>query len=199
MATVVLVIALVGSLAALQHGLTESRLGQNRQAKVMLAESALERERLIDKTAFFTDTTVTGSSTRFSAPPVFNARPGADITLVAPGTAPWVPDPTTSADPNDLSVGAYFNILPDGTITRAAVAGNPACNSAALPPGTICREMFTHQGLPFGATDLTAGTHLGPTANVATTWVRIVRKPNNVGVTLLPPEIDIIMAQVVVQ
>ncbi|MFT3711744.1 MAG: prepilin-type N-terminal cleavage/methylation domain-containing protein [Archangium sp.] len=192
MAMVVLAIALVGSLAALQRGLTESRLGQNRQQKVMLADATLQRQRLMDKTTFFNSTIEPDSSTRFAGPG-FNARPGLDITTQAVGTGVWVVDPTTSADPNDLSQGAYFNVLPDGTITRAAVTPGTKCN--LVPINTVCREMYTHQGLPFGATDVMGAGRLPAGTNVATTWVRITRRM----ATNQPAEVDIIMSQVLVQ
>jgi prepilin-type N-terminal cleavage/methylation domain-containing protein len=193
MAMVVLAIALVGSLAALQRGLTESRLGQNRQQKVMLADAALQRQRLMDKTTFFTSTIEPDSSLRFVGS-VFNARPGTDITAQPVGTGVWIVDPTTSGDPNDLSQGAYFNVLPDGTITRATgIAPGTKCN--VVPIGTVCREMYTHQGLPFGATDVMAAGRLPAGTNVATTWVRITRRM----ATTQPAEVDIIMSQVIVQ
>ena len=45
-AMVVLSVGLVGALGALQRGAVESRLGQNRQAKTMLADAAIQRIKL---------------------------------------------------------------------------------------------------------------------------------------------------------
>lgn len=180
-AMVVLSIGLIGALAALQRGATESRLGQTRQVKLMLAEAALQRVKLQNKSAFFTG---------------LPAQPTVDIKTLAVGTAPWVSDPTSSADPNDFSQGAFFNILPDGTITRAAVVG--PCTAATVPVGTICREVFTHTGGPYHATNVAVPTVSFPAgAQLATVWVRVSRKTS--ATDPLAAEIDVILNQVVAQ
>lgn len=188
MAMVVLAIALTASLAAMQQGNVELRLGQTRQQKLMLAQAVLERERLIDKDVFFTPAT-----------PI-PAQPTSDITALAISAAPWVVDPVAaSADPNDLSTGAYFNITADGMITRATgIAANTPCN--AVPIGTICRETYTHLGLPYTSVGANAAWN-GPSgtltagSRVATTWVRVTRRP----AANIPPEVDVIVNQVNVQ
>ncbi|MBL8912312.1 MAG: prepilin-type N-terminal cleavage/methylation domain-containing protein [Archangium sp.] len=188
MAMVVLAIALTASLAAMQQGNVELRLGQTRQQKLMLAQAVLERERLIDKDVFFTPATA------------YPAQPTSDLSALAVSVAPWVVDPVAaSADPNDLSTGAYFNITADGLITRATgIAANTPCN--AVPVGTICRETFTHLGLPYNsnagyvAFNGPSGT-LPAGSRVATTWVRVSRRP---GATI-PPEVDVTVNQVNVQ
>jgi hypothetical protein len=93
----------------------------------------------------------------------------------------------------DLSSGAYFNILPDGTITpigTGTIATGTSCG--AVPVGTVCREVYTHLGTPFGATDLNVTL---PTTQVATMWVRITRRLNDAQ----PAETDVVLSQVVVQ
>lgn len=157
---VVLAIGLIGALAALQRGASEARLGQTRQMKVMLAEAALQRIKLQDKNLFFTG---------------LAGQPTSDITVLPIGTAPWIPDPTSTADALDFSQGAYFNILPDGTVTPLAVVG--PCTAATVPLGTICREVFTHTGAPFHATNLSLPAGALPAgARMATAWVRVSRK-----------------------
>lgn len=175
----VLLVGLVGVLAAFQQAMIEARLGQNRQQKVMLADAVFQRTRFLDKMTFFTG---------------LPARPVTNTMLTAPvGGGLWVPDPTINADPMDLSSGAYFNILPDGTITPIPPATIPTGTSCAVvPPGTVCREVFTHLGAPFGATNLNATL---PSTQVATVWVRITRRAN----ANQPAESDVIMNQVVIQ
>lgn len=179
-AMVILTIGLTAALAALNRGAVESRLGQNRQAKTMLADASLQRLKMVPK------------NTYFSALPV---QPTSDITNVAVGAAPWVPDPTTSGDPNDLSLGAYFTVTPDGTIARAVgVPANTPCSAAAVTPGMICREVFTHTGGPFGGTNIAGALDAG-FFGIATTWVRITRKPG----PNFPAEQDIVLREVVIQ
>ncbi|MFZ5440912.1 MAG: hypothetical protein ACOZQL_12955 [Myxococcota bacterium] len=173
----VLLVGLVGVLAALQRAAVEARLGQNRQQKVMLADAVLQRIRLQDKNTFFNPV------------PALPAQPAFDITKVQPGASPWKLDPTSNLDPMDLSMGAFFRILPDGTITPVSPAsiGNPA-NCGAVPVGYVCREVFTHLGAPLGSPGVTA-------TSVATTWVRITRKTTE----NQPAETDVVMNQVVIQ
>jgi prepilin-type N-terminal cleavage/methylation domain-containing protein len=190
-AMVVLGIGLVGALAALQRGATESRLGQTRQMKMMLAESALQRVKLQDKRTLFAG---------------LPAQPTTNIANLAVGTSPWVPDPTTTTDPLDFSEGAYFNILPDGTVVPiTTITAGTACNAAAVPLGTICREVYSHLNGPYDATNVWAA---GSTASVnssaipsatqvATNWVRVTRKTS--ATDRLDAEVDVVLYQVVVQ
>ena len=67
-----------------------------------------------------------------------------------------------------------------------------SCGSAALPEGTVCREVYTHTGAPFGGSNISGAI---PGSQSATTWVRVTRK----GSLTLPAEVDIVMRQVVVQ
>ena len=193
-AMVVLGIGLVGALAALQRGATESRLGQTRQMKMMLAEAALQRVKLQNKNDYFTG---------------LAAQPTSDITLLAVGTSPWVTDPSVTVDVNDFSQGAYFNILPDGTVVPiTTIAAGTACNAAAIPAGTICREVFTHLNGPYHATNVwapgstaTVNSSAIPTATrVATNWVRVTRKKAaTAAAERLDAEVDVLLYQVVVQ
>ena len=200
-AMVVLSIGLVGALGALQQGAVESRLGQNRQVKMMLADAAIQRMKLQEKDSFFAGCS-SGSSCgpgscwvgTTCTPNTMPAQPTSDITAVAVGVLPWVRDPTPAGDPLDFSLGAYFNILPDGTITQVTIAGNPPCNSALLPQGTICREVYTHRDGPFGAG---VGTFLPAGARSATVWVRVTRK--TAPLDPAPAEVDILLNQVVIQ
>jgi prepilin-type N-terminal cleavage/methylation domain-containing protein len=201
-ALVILGVGLLGVLGALERAAVESRLGQNRQQKVMLADATLQRFKLLEKTTFFAQAAAT---------------PTVDPLGLAVGTAPWLADPTdlTAAEPLDLSTGAYFNILPDGTITKLSLPGNPPCS--AVPQGVVCREILTHAGPPFG-TGLPNGAACGSNTDcfsklcgggvcslgggvtglgtqVATTWVRVVRRPSDT----LPAEVDVTLNQVVVR
>lgn len=180
---VVLGIGLIGALGALQRGATEARLGQNRQMKMMLADAALQRIRFMDKQTLY----------NAAAP-----QPSVDILALAVGASPWVQDPTSTTDPLDFSQGAYFNILPDGTITAVPVTGNPPCTDASVPVGTICREVLIHKGAPFHATNLTIPAGAIPSASsVATAWVRVSRKTS--ATDRLDAEIDVVLNEVVIQ
>lgn len=178
---VILLVGLTGALGALQQGVLEARLGQNRQQKAMLADATLQRVKLQDKLTFF---------------PTAGAAPTTDISTHAVGASPWGPDNCPAAgctDPLDFSMGAYFLIKPDGTITRdTTVPAGTSCGSAALPEGTVCREVYTHTGGPFGGSNISSAI---PGSQSATTWVRVTRK----GSLTLPAEVDIVMRQVVVQ
>lgn len=180
---VVLAIGLVGALAALQRGATEARLGQNRQMKMMLADAALQRIRFMDKAALV-----------FAAP----AQPTVNVLNLPLGAAPWVRDPTTTTDPLDFSQGAYFKILPDGTLTAVPVAGNPPCTDALVPVDTICREVIIHKDGPYSATNVAipAGALPGG-VRIATVWVRVSRKTS--ATSRLDTEVDVVLNQVVAQ
>ena len=129
---VVLAIGLVGALAALQRGATEARLGQNRQMKMMLADAALQRIRFMDKAALV-----------FAAP----AQPTVNVLNLPLGAAPWVRDPTTTTDPLDFSQGAYFKILPDGTLTAVPVAETRRALTPSFPwTPSAGRSSFTRTG-----------------------------------------------------
>lgn len=179
-AMVVLAIGLVGALAAFQAGAVEARLGQHRQMKMMLADAALQRIRLQNRATFFS-----------GLPP----QPTVNLATVPVGTGPWVLDPTSTTDPLDFSQGAYFKILPDGTITPVSIAGSPSCASATVPEGTICREVFTHLGGPYNASPV--GAYLPSAARSATAWVRVTRKTSATDPT--PAEVDVLLNTVVVQ
>ena len=179
MSLAVLSIGLTGALTAFQAGAREARLGQTRQMKLMLADAAIQRVRLQDKANFFAG---------------LPARPVTNIANVAVGAAPWTRDaPPVSGDPLDFSQGAYFKILPDGTLTRVSVAGNPPCSDPLVLPGTICREVYVHRNGPFGSTDVTSQLPAGSSA--ATVWVRVTTKR----VASQLPEVDVVLNQVVVR
>lgn len=179
MSMAILSIGLLGAVSAFQVGARDARLGQTRQMKLMLADAAIQRIRLQDKTDFFTG---------------LPARPTSDIKAVAVGGAPWTRDaPPTTGDALDFSQGAYFTIAPDGTLTRINVTGNPACNDPLVLPGTICREVYIHQNGPFGGTNVTSQLPAG--TSVATVWVRVSTKR----VPSQPPETDVVLSQVVVR
>lgn len=172
----VLGVALLTAIGALQYAAMETRAGQNRQHKMMLADAALQRIKLQDKAAFFVSL----------AP-----QPALDVKGLAVGMAPWTRDTSVTVDPFDFSQGSYFKILPDGTMTAVTLAGNPPCD--AVPEGIICREIFAHSGGPYLGTNI--GAALAPGTKVATAWVRIARRPS----PGLPVEADVVMSQVVVQ
>jgi prepilin-type N-terminal cleavage/methylation domain-containing protein len=181
-AMVVLAISLLGTLGALNRGATESRLGQTRQMKMMLADAALQRIKLQDKNTFFAG---------------LPAQPTVNLSSLAVGASPWVQDPTSNGDPLDFSVGAYFNIQPDGTLVKLNIAGNPPCTDALVVVGTICREVYTHLGAPYNATNATLGAALPTGARIATAWVRVSRKTS--ATSRLDAEVDVLLNTVVVQ
>ena len=176
-AMVVLLIGLVGALAAMQQGVIEARQGQNRQQKLVIADASLQRLRLQDKSNYFSMATAI-------------PRPSSNVKTIAVGTGPWVVDPLVG-DPLDFSTGAYFRIAPDGTITKdATVAAGTACN--AVPPGVVCREVLTHTGRPY----TTFGDPAWPAGvQVATSWVRVSRRPD----ANSPAEAEVTLHQVVVR
>jgi hypothetical protein len=172
----VLGVALLTAIGALQYAALETRAGQNRQHKMMLADAALQRMKLQDKALFFSSL----------AP-----QPSVDVKGLAVGASPWARDTSVTADPYDFSQGSYFRILPDGTMSAVTLAGNPPCD--AVPEGIICREVLAHSGAPYLGTNI--GAVLAPGSKVATAWVRIARRPS----PGQPVEADVVMSQVVVQ
>ena len=184
-AMVVLAISLLGTIGALNRGATESRLGQTRQMKMMLADAALQGIKLQDKNAFFNG---------------LPAQPTVNLSSLAVGAAPWVLGPADSGDALDFSTGSYFNIQPDGTLVKlTALAGSGACTPTnnLIPDGTICREVFTHLGAPYNATFTTFSGALPTGSRIATAWVRITRKGSST--SRLDSEIDVLLNTMVVQ
>lgn len=183
MAMAVLLVGMIGALAALQAGARETKVGQFRQQKMLLADATLQRVRSIDKALYFSGASAVVPSSDPSKQPV--------------GGGNWVVDASASTDLRDFSTNAYFKVLADGTITKdTTVTPGTACNAAGLPVGTVCRETFTHLGAPFGAGNGADAGFTAPTGTrVATTWVRVSQKlaPNAL------PEVDLVLSQVIIQ
>jgi type II secretory pathway pseudopilin PulG len=113
----------------------------------------------------------------------------ADLTTL-PGN--WVPDPTQAIvntinmptprpipDPNiDLSIGAFFKILPNGEITQLNVPDGTLCSSTTVPDGSYCREMMLTAGMPSGSSlpPNPQWTALTGVINPRTLWIRLYKK-----------------------
>ncbi len=179
-AALVIAFGMVAMMAALLAAAQESRQGQNRQSKSALAEASLQRLHLAEKGALYTAAGV---------------MPGTSPAQFAVGAAPWAPDPTFSADALDFSTGAYFDVLPDGTITRINSAADPRFSTPTptcdtVPVGVFCREVLLARGVPPGS-----GIALPAGSRPVTAWVRVSRRTSG----NLPPEIEATLYEVLVQ
>lgn len=158
-ALAILALAASGALSGLVAANNDLRQGQLRQYKMALVDATMQRMLLSDKTQL-----------RASAVPL-PATPPIQLGI---GANPWAPD-ATPAIAGDLSTGAYFRVLPNGTISHiTSVPPGTPCNSATLPEGSYCREVLRTIGMP-----VALGAHAGimPAAALPVTyWVRIARR-----------------------
>lgn len=185
-AMVVLLVALVGALAGLISASQEFRAGQIRQGEMQLVEAKSQRMMLMDHT---TGPAGWPSSLQWTSAPQTSTWAGtAGPETMMPGTGAWVVDPDPPVCPGcsaaggtdgvlDLSVGAYFKIIPDGTIVPdLTVTPGVPCNSSSIPPTTFCREMVVGNGFePSFGNYATQFNGLPTTHTVYTIWVRVTR------------------------
>ena len=154
-AVAVLAFGLAGVAAGLIASARDLREGQLTQFKAELTDAAVQRLRMQPKADLLAKAV---------------KAPTADPFKAKVGSGPWTVD-ATPANGGDLGSGAYFRILPDGTITRdLTVAAGTNC--ADVPPEVYCRELVMARGAPPGA-NLPAAAG----AEVLTVWVRISRRP----------------------
>lgn len=184
MAVSVLAVGSAGALVGILSAMDSLRGGQLRVHKQVLVDAALQRARLSDKqTMWMNATKVTVATdmpytyTSIFATP--NYKSG----------APWRLDiPTTStpgaSDLTDLSVGALFTVLPDGTLQRCSTSActgalttmaTTGCDPALLAstPGlknVFCRDVAVTQT---AATFTVAGGV--PVDKAVTWWVRVIQ------------------------
>ncbi len=196
-AMAILAIGLVGALAALLAASQSMRDGQLRQYKMTLLDATVERFQLQDKSKLVQSTLFTSAVTQ----PIPGTPPGPET--FPRGTAPWTLDscpatwPTGAACPapangspnNDPSWGAFFIVLPNGSIcafgalcwTGPNLAAVTNCGQLDTMPeatGVYCREMFVNQGIysppaqqwPLGGF---SGAMAGHSAY--TLWIRVSR------------------------
>jgi prepilin-type N-terminal cleavage/methylation domain-containing protein len=164
----VLAFASAGSLSALLVASQVIREGQLRQSKTVLVDAKEQRMLLADKKVLKTGAV---------------AAPVADPATLAVGASPWAIDDSVP-EAGDLGTGAFFDLLPDGSITprtSLTIVTAPSCASANIPTGTYCREVLIAKGLPpdkaastVNAAVATALTAAG--AQAYTRWVRVWRK-----------------------
>jgi len=172
-----LAVGLLGTFMGLVYAANMAREGQLRQYKMELIDAKLNRLMLTDKVALAN--MVGGLQTI----PVTLMPPS-----VAIGAAPWVMDPSapdlrtytdgTQILPGDLSVGAVFDVKPDGEIRR-----NPgtfaSCVDPAIPVGSYCREVLLHNRMPLptSAPNTSIQGNLdGLGSKSFTLWIRVSRK-----------------------
>lgn len=158
-ALVVMLLGASGALLALLTASHDLREGQLRLYKTVLVDASLERARLQDKAGLV-------------ASAVSAATLPSDATAIS--ASPWGLDPTTRVD-GDLSTGAYFSVLPNGTIAQLSASSTPAVPAStacsAVPVGVYCREVVTTRGAPVASPGAIATG-----ASVATIWVRVSRR-----------------------
>lgn len=151
-AMVIVAFAAVGALGGMIAAQKTLALGAIRQVKMSLLEARSQKVLLANKT------TLAGTAVAYTTAPA----------ALAIGAAPWVVDNSTGT--GDPGSGAYFKLLPDGSITPATgILAGTACSSTSIPTGTYCREMMTTIGTPTGAALGTGST------TVYTQWYRLSR------------------------
>ncbi|NVJ25725.1 MULTISPECIES: type IV pilus modification PilV family protein [Myxococcus] len=159
-AMVVLALAATGAVGGIVFASRDVHDGQLLQVKRLLLEASTQRLWLAAK----------GPLLARAVP-----RPTQPPTTLAPGAAPWRADPTVPVT-GDPSSGAYFMLSATGHVEPlAGIPAGTACNDAALPEGTYCREVLVTTGLPLEVPP--SATALLPAGSrPVTVWTRVVRK-----------------------
>jgi prepilin-type N-terminal cleavage/methylation domain-containing protein len=167
-ALAILLVASVSAVIGLTAASGDLRKGQFWTHQMTLVESSMQRIQLQDKNALLT-------AVQNFSPPLSCARNS--LTSQPAATCGWQMDGTNGVDAGlDLSVGALFRILPDGTITHVDATGFSDCAAAGLPADVYCREIVMAIGGPSGDGD--AGM-VGGTTRAGTVWVRVKRKSDS--------------------
>ncbi len=164
-ALAVMLVGAVGAMTGIMSANQSLRDGQLRLYKQVLIDASLQRARLYNKAKMYLSAATVTAAT--DMPPV-----------EALGTGHWAIDPTTPLA-GDLSRGALFFILPDGTMAPCTASTTPACPatittcaSTAIPDRVFCREMATTQS----AAAFVPGTIVAAGTFVTTRWVRVIQK-----------------------
>lgn len=158
----ILAIAILGSFAGVVYASRDLREGQLRQYKMILVDATAQRSLLGDKSSWS----------------LLAVAPGTPPNALPIGAAPWTVDPSpisggdgVDAGIGDVGTGAYFTILPNGTMTRVTPKSPVPCDDPSLPDGTFCRELMLTTGLP----SVDGGIPI-PGSQQVTQWIRVSRK-----------------------
>lgn len=164
-AVAILSVGAIGAMMGMLAAARDLRAGQTRLHQQVLVDASLQRARLFNKAALY-------------ATAVDVALAGDMPSMQGVGGAAWHVDPSAPA-PGDLSVGALFVMLPNGTFAPCNATSTPACAAAppascldaAIPVGVFCREVaVTRTGASYPAPASIASAY------ASTKWVRVVQR-----------------------
>lgn len=157
----VLAVAGLGAVGGMVTASRQVHDGQLFQVKRLLVEARAQRLWLANKNTLVAQAV---------------DRPALFPPDLPPGTAPWRVD-SSAAVANDPGSGAYFELSATGEVKPPAtvIAPGTACNAAAVPVGTYCREVLVTRGMPRVVAVNTAAL-LPAGAQPITVWTRVWRK-----------------------
>lgn len=151
-ALVVLAIASIGALNALIAAAKNVKDGQLQQYKAALTEARGRQLLLSDKSQLGSGSA--GANQLYGS---VGAYPGLTLDKIAIGTSPWQLDPNPPNPASPLATGALFTVSGIGVLTPLPTGAVASCADAAIPAGTLCREVAYLASMPNG-TASTTGT-----------------------------------------